>query len=209
MDKNGKNDKLLDKGYYPKFSPNGDYISYIYQSDTMMYDVKFMNLKNNDIVKIASIKNINKYEVFWLNNHQLCYRKTNRQKKKYYVESKVISDNDQKIKRDRSMEVSIIDIRKHKKSITYHEWGIDLQKCCPKSKKEIIEAIVDTEKGNNNYRKAILQEIENELNNNDIANLLKLIEKHKNKLNGLDKTKYEISIEETIEYLNQLLKTKN
>lgn len=208
MDKNGENDKFLDKGYYPNFSPNGNYISYIYPLDSMMYDVKFMNLKNNDVVKIASIKNINKYEVFWLNNFQLCFRETNGQKKKYDIESKVISDNDQKIKQDRSMKVSIIDIKTHTQSITYPDWGIDLQKCCPKSKEEIIEAIVNTEKGNNNYRKAILQGIENELNKNDIDNLLNLIEKHKNKIQGLDKTKYEISIEKTVEYLNTLLKAK-
>ncbi len=208
MDKNGENDKLLDKGYYPNFSPNGNYISYLLELDSMMYDVKFMNLKNNDIVKIASIKNINKYEVFWLNDYQLCYRETNGQKKKYDIKSNVISDNDQKVKQDRSMKVSIGDIKTYTKSITYPEWGIKIQKWYPTSRKEIITAIVNTEKGNQKYRKAILQEISNELSPTDINNLLKLIEEHKKEVQGIDKTKYEINIEETVKYLNNLLKTK-
>jgi len=174
-----------------------------------MYDIKVMDFESNEVLKIKTIKNINKYSIYWLNNHQLCFEDVGGKKKKYDIKNRKISEHNEKKAFDRSMEISISDIKKFTKNITYPEWGIKLQKCCPKTKKEIIEALVSTHKGNENYQTAILQEIENKLSKNDVNNLLKLINEKTKKLEGTEKERYQRNSKKTVEYLKKLLKTKN
>ena len=81
-------------------------------------------------------------------------------------------------------------IKRLTRDITFIEWGIDLSHIVPKSSKNYINDLVEL-KGNVNYRKAVLEELKDQLNNDDIRDILKQIDKYKKHLEGYEKTKYE------------------
>jgi len=163
MDMNGENVKFRDKGFNPIFSPKGDYLAYIYESDSAMYNIKIMNFSDSNIVDVRSLRSVSRRSIYWLTDNCLGFKNDDRTHKKYNIGNKKISDSNETKSNANHNGISSTDIKKYTKDVTYTQWGIELQKYYPKSKKEILKSIVDTDKGNQRYRKALLQEIENEL----------------------------------------------
>jgi len=92
-------------------------------------------------------------------------------------------------------------------SISFHEWGLDLADVWPRNRKEYIRDIVRLH-GNLNYRKAIVEELGNELEAKDIEKILDQMMDYQNSLDGVDKMNYEIFSEETKDLLKKLLERK-
>ncbi len=82
------------------------------------------------------------------------------------------------------------------KGFSYKDWGIDINKSVPKSKKERINDII-TEYGSPSYRMAIFQEIKESLTDKEIEMML-------DELTKLTKDHQSYIAENLIEQLNSL-----
>ena len=93
-------------------------------------------------------------------------------------------------------------------SISFHEWGLNLAEVWPRKRKEYIRDIVRLH-GNLNYRKAIIEEIGDDLEVKDIEKILDQMTDYQNSLDGVDKMNYEIFSEETKDLLRKVLEGKD
>ena len=202
MDKIGENIKMIDVGEQPIFSPDDKYIVYYQELPNQMFKLKLYALEANQTSTIATIKSLNHYLIFWIDNFKLYFRKNSY---KYYdIRDKSIHDT-VFIKYPLSdKEISQKKIIAFTKNINYTDWGFSLLECCPKSKEEIIQAIIKSDKGNFEYRNALLHEIGASLSENDINEFLKLFEKELSSIEEKDKYLYERNTKPMLEYLNYL-----
>lgn len=99
------------------------------------------------------------------------------------------------------------EIKEFTKSVSFRDWGLDLTKIWPRKQKEYIRDIIRLQ-GNLNYRKAILEEIGNDLEADDIEKILDQMTDYQESLDGVDKMNYEIFSEETEDMLKKILENK-
>ncbi len=103
--------------------------------------------------------------------------------------------------------ISIMIIKKLTSEISFKEWGFNLTDYYQKSNNEYIHDIIVLN-GNLNYRKAILQILNNKLNNKFLEDILNQMNEYENSLHGLEKTEYGIYSSETKELINHYLNKK-
>jgi len=206
MDKDGSNKHELGYGMQPLFSPDGKYMAYYIEEDNALFRLKLYNLKSNTTTAVSTIKNLNRYSIFWINAQSLHFE--NNGHKILNTETNEVIDT-VFIKYPHLPNIlGKKEIEAYTKNVDYDDWGFHLQNCCPKKKDEIIEAIVGYEKGNLAYRYALLQGIGEKLSKNDLEQLLKLFEEQENKKKGWDKDRYKRDIKSMKDYLDKLLEKK-
>lgn len=99
------------------------------------------------------------------------------------------------------------EIRELTEWVSFREWGLDLAQVLPRKRKEYIRDIVRLN-GNLNYRKAIIEEIGQDLEVTDIEKIMDQMTDYQNRLDGVEKMNYEIFSEETVDLLKKLLQEK-
>lgn len=183
------------EGTMADVSPDGKKICYLTENDSID-KIKIADLTTK---KVRSIKTPDNLELAYLEwdkaGENLLLYAGYKNKEGFGVEklnlmNEKISSTSLPYKMHWGQEVMISEVKRLTGEITYEDWGIDLSQIVPKSRKEYINDLVEL-KGNANYREAVLDKIKDELENDDIKDILKRIEKNKNRLDGYEKTKYE------------------
>ncbi|MCK5169854.1 MAG: hypothetical protein KAQ75_08240 [Bacteroidales bacterium] len=103
--------------------------------------------------------------------------------------------------------VSITKIIELTNNISFNDWGLKLDEYWQRSHKEYINDIIILN-GNLNYRRAIIEEVGQNLSSKEIKKIINKIDSHKNSLDSYKKTNYEFFSKETIDLLNDILETK-
>lgn len=104
-------------------------------------------------------------------------------------------------------DVSITEIIELTNNISFNDWGLKLDDYWQRSYKEYINDIIHLN-GNLNYRRAIIEEIGQNISSKEIEEIINKIDRYKNSLDGYKQTNYEFFSKETVDLLNDILETK-
>ncbi|MBN1252955.1 MAG: hypothetical protein JXR51_12605 [Bacteroidales bacterium] len=204
--KDKKNIRLCKNGFNPELSPNEKSLVYFIR-DSVKIELWKFSFDDEKKYNEKIIDNIEMYsKIFWLNNDEICFTKL-KSWKKYNLKTKQISNTEitnYQILND--IEPKIIDSLT--KNITYKQWGFDLKNISPKSKAEFVDDIILLA-GNYNYRKAVIQEICNDLSTKEIEKILNNMDKYSDRLDKYKKHNYNLSSENTKKYLKKICDNKN
>jgi len=94
------------------------------------------------------------------------------------------------------------------KNLPFKKFGIDINKYCQKSKRQRRKDIIELKGNNFGYRKAVLEELNNDMSKKDLQILLKEMDNYKEQLNSSEKLKYELPSKKTIGFINTLIQKK-
>lgn len=193
--------RLIKDGRSPKLSPGERHISYLI-SDSVSTYVFVKSLKNNEqAIKIIT-DTLNTYKnFFWKSDNELILvNDTNI--KMIEIPSLKISEADSSyiIHTDK---ITNKELKELTKDFTYKEWGIDINKHVPKSKKDRISDITRTY-GSPSYRMAVFQEIEESLTNKEIEMMSDELAELKENLSQYEKQRTDHIINILITKLNDL-----
>ena len=194
--------RFVYNGYYPEMSPDEKQIIYL-KRDTTGVSVWHLYIDkdiNQEITKFD--KDSPLYPIVWKDTATIYYRIG-----QIPYEFKIHNKSSQKVDYDVNFhphEIAVRKVRELTSEITFKEWGFDIQKYWPKSKKELIDDIIKLN-GNLNYRKAILQSLSSDLSKKDIENILQQMEDYQNSLEIYEVTVYKISSTETKDLLKSYL----
>ena len=103
--------------------------------------------------------------------------------------------------------VSITKIIELTNNISFNDWGLKLDEYWQRSHKEYINDIIILN-GNLNYRRAIIEEVGQNLSSKEIEKIINKIDRYKNSLDDYKKTNYEFFSKETVDLLKMLLEPK-
>ena len=101
-----------------------------------------------------------------------------------------------------------ISLKKRLASIPVLKWGLDVRKIDKRRESQYIGAVIELN-GNELYRMAIMEQIIENKDCDDIRSVLDEMQKRKNKLTRYEKTSYEIYSKEEIEKLRAILLRNN
>lgn len=104
-------------------------------------------------------------------------------------------------------DVSITEIIELTNNISFNDWGLKLDDYWQRSYKEYINDIIHLN-GNLNYRRAIIEEIGQNISSKEIEEIINKIDRYKNSLDGYKQTNYEFFSKETVDLLNDILEPK-
>ena len=93
-------------------------------------------------------------------------------------------------------------------NLLYKKLGIDINKYCQKSKRQWRKDIIELKGNNFGYRKAVLEELNNDMSKKDLRVLLKEMANYKEQLTSYEKLKYELPSKKTIDFINILIQKK-
>ncbi len=92
--------------------------------------------------------------------------------------------------------------------IPFKKFAIDINEYCHKNKKQWLKGIIEMKGDNFGYRKAVLEELYNTMDEKDLQTLLKRMDNYKEQLKSYEKLKYEVYSKKTIDFINYLIKNK-
>jgi hypothetical protein len=104
-----------------------------------------------------------------------------------------------------SYKISLTALNKKLQEIPLADWGLIVQEVYPKSDEEYIEETIYLKNGSKTTRRAVIEQIISKMNKEEINTLLNKMDTFKNKLEGLEKTEYEIYSEDTYQRIQDLL----
>lgn len=191
-------------------SPDGKKICYFSERDSVS-EIKIAGLTTKNVRKIKLPENIELAFLEWDKTGENLLLYTGYKDKKGFgvekldIENETITSTSFPYKKHWGQEVLISDVKRHTTGITFKDWGLDISRIVPKSKKKYIKDLVNM-KGNNNYRTAVLNEIKDELDNEDISEILDKIETQKERLDGYSLVRFENNSEKIVKLLEDLLK---
>lgn len=200
---------LAKEGTMVDVSPDGKKICYLTERDSI-YKIYIADLTTKKIQTIKLLKDFVLIYPEWdkTGDNLLLYSKLKTKKGygviKLNLVNKKLTPSSLSYKTNWGQELKRSNIKRLTRDITFIEWGIDLSHIVPKSSKNYINDLVEL-KGNVNYRKAVLEELKDQLNNDDIRDILKQIDKYKKHLEGYEKAKYETYSENLTKLLEELL----
>ncbi len=193
-------------GFEPALSPGESQVAYL-KMDSTKIELWNMDLDSGKDQPVIVLSTADEYppSLYW-KDEETIWIIAGKECKLLNVTSGEFTGSQEKLE---------IDLRKVKQgkiqelteSVLFHEWGLDLSDVWPRKRKEYVRDIVRLH-GNLNYRKAILQEIGDDLEVNDIKKILDQMTDYQNSLEGVDKMNYEIFSEETKDLLRKLLEEK-
>jgi hypothetical protein len=188
--------------YCPELSPDENQIIYLIK-DSSNVVLWHLSVNENSVRKLKTIKSGDQHiPITWKDNNNIFLKVD-----KVINILNIDSGNNEIINSEVEFtpkKISINIIKKLTSEISFKEWGFSLTDYYQKSNKEYIHDIVVLN-GNLNYRRAILQNISNELSTKDYKDILIKMDKYQDSLEGLEKTEYEIYSKETKELINQYI----
>ncbi len=193
-------------GFNPALSPDENKLAYL-KSDTTKTELWSTNLNSGQDKPIIVIATAGEYapDLFW-KDEETIWIVSGKEGKLLNIETGefIVLQEGPDIDLKRVGQGEISDLTP---SITFQEWGFNLSDVWPRKKREYIRDIVRLH-GNLNYRKAIIQEIGDDLEAKDIEKVLDQMADYQNSLDGVEKMNYEIFSEETKDLLMKLLESK-
>ncbi|HSH52634.1 MAG TPA: hypothetical protein VK982_12995 [Bacteroidales bacterium] len=193
-------------GYDPILSPDLQQVIYKQRTgDTVsIWHLQLETRENKQIVLVDSIFVFS--PLFWTNNNQPGIYIKN---KPYSInlETGKISALRKEInyRRDKA---TITEIKRLTHELSFKEWGFELSEYYAKNKHHYISDIIHLH-GNFNFRKAIIEELKEDLTKNEIVKILEKMNKYALSLPEFEKRKYTFYSKETRDLLIQVLKEKN
>ena len=202
---NKKIDHFVYDGYYQELSKDENQIIYL-KRDSLGIEIWHLIIAKNKNQIVKRIETNTAFiPIYWINNNKVAYEANNKLNL-LDLETGEINLIDKELI-PKQNDVSITNIKELTADISYKEWGFNLNEYWQRSHKEYINDIIRLN-GNLNYRRAIIEEIGQNLNNKKIEKIINRMDSYKNSLDGYEKTKYEFISKETIELLNDLFDSK-
>ncbi len=192
-------------GYRSSLSPDNGRIAYV-KEDSTGVEIRqlFIDEDKNQLVK--KIDTMSKFSpVFWINNNKLSVRINLVQ---YFIDLETGKMDQLKQKIDsRGNTISMSEIKRLSQNISYNDWGFNLHKYWEKNNKQYVNDIVQL-RGNFEYRKAIIELLSKELENNEMEAIIDKMDRFVESLEGFQKSKYVFYSKETKEYIIRAIKEK-
>ncbi|MFP4024372.1 MAG: hypothetical protein ACLFVR_07575 [Thiohalospira sp.] len=192
-------------GYCSRLSPDNGRIAYV-KEDSTGVEIRqlFIDEEKNQLVK--KIDTMSKFSpVFWINNKQLSVRINNIQ---YSVDTE--TGKMERLNQEidfHNKKISMYEIKRLTQNISYSDWGFELNKYWKKNNKQYVNDIVHLN-GNFEYRKAVIEELSEELEKNELEAILDKMDRFAESLEGYQKSKYVFYSKETKEYIILSIKEK-
>jgi len=197
--------KLHFDGYDPILSPDEQQIIYKKSAgdSVSIWHLQLETRKNKQIVLVDTISVFS--PLFWINNNQPGIRIRNKQ---YTIdlETGYINPVQEEINYEKN-NASITTIKKLTQDIPFKERGFELSKHYPGNKRQYIADIVRLH-GNFNFRKAIIEELSEELTIKELENIIETMDNYGESLSGIEKSKYIFYSKETKDFLIHEIKEK-
>ncbi|MEA2106309.1 MAG: hypothetical protein U9P82_06260 [Bacteroidota bacterium] len=143
--------------------------------------------------------------LFWINNNQPGIRIRNKQYS-INLENGNIIPLQKEIDYDKN-KASATDIINSTHELSFKKWGFELSKHYPGNKRQYIADIVHLN-GNLNFRKAIIEELAEDLTITELENIIETMDRYTESLSEFEKTTYIFSSKETKELLIHEIKEK-
>ncbi|MFO7843425.1 MAG: hypothetical protein R6V16_06405 [Bacteroidales bacterium] len=198
--------KLHFDGYDPTLSPDVQQIIYKKRAgdSVSVWNLQLETRENKQIVLVDTLSVFS--PLFWINNNQPGIRIRNKQ---YTIdlETGYINPLQKKIDYEKN-KASITDIKRLTNELSFKEWGFELSEYYSKNKRQYIADIVRLH-GNLNFRKAIIEELTEDLTIKELENIIETMDSYAESLSGFEKSKYIFHSEETKEFLIHEIKEKN
>jgi hypothetical protein len=193
-------------GFEPALSPDESQMAYL-KSDSTKIELWNMNLVSGQDQTVRVLSSADEYPpaLFWKDEKSIWIITGKENRLLNMASGDLIAPQEEWEMHLRK--VGQGEISELMESVSFSEWGLDLAKVWPRNRKEYIRDIVLLH-GNLNYRKAIIEEIGDDLEARDIEKILDQMTDYQNSLDGADKMNYEIFSEETKDLLKKLLKSK-
>lgn len=201
--------RLTQKGIEPFVSPDEKYLLYFVQ-DADYTSARTIRLDDNDnkLLKkfkrfnycFAKAKYLDKSNILILKSPESCIKlniETGQSEEVSFKKAK-----EQFEKRDSVKAAELV------ANLPFKKFGIDINKYCQKNKKQWRKDIIELKGNNFGYRKAVLEELNNDMSKKDLQTLLKEMDNYKEQLNSYEKLKYELSSKKTIDFINTLIQKK-
>ncbi|MFP4467183.1 MAG: hypothetical protein ACLFP1_09035 [Candidatus Goldiibacteriota bacterium] len=106
----------------------------------------------------------------------------------------------------KTKEISLIELNQRIEDVPMKEWGFVLEKIYPKPEEKYIDETIYLKNSSKNTRRAVIEQMISKKSRDEIKELLEKMDEHKNKLEGLKKTEYEIYSKDTYENIKSLVK---
>ncbi|MBW2643227.1 MAG: hypothetical protein JRC89_07600 [Deltaproteobacteria bacterium] len=204
-----KTTRLTQKGIEPFLSPDGKYLLYFVQ-DADYTSAWTIRLGDNDnkLLKrfkrfnycFAKAKYLDKSNMLILKSPEICIKLNIETGQAEEVALKKAKEQFEKRASDKVAELV--------KNLPFKKFGIDINKYCQKSKRQRRKDIIELKGNNFGYRKAVLEELNNDMSKKDLQILLKEMDNYKEQLNSSEKLKYELPSKKTIGFINTLIQKK-
>lgn len=198
--------RISKEGFEPALSPDEKQVVYIL-SDSSSVELWKQDLSSGSDQLLSKLILPDEYSPtpFWETDN-VVFLISGKQYSTFNFETFSVSESDEAPSFDRH-EIKQGEISDITKSIPFKDWGIDLQSVWPRKKKDYVQDIIRLN-GNLNYRKAIIEEIGNDLDIGEIEKIIDKMSKYQNSLEGIEKMNYEIFSVETKDLLLELLEGK-
>ena len=195
-----KIDHFIYDGYYQKLSNDENQIIYL-KRDSLGVEIWHLIIDDNKNQLIKQVETNTAFiPIYWVNNNKIAYE-VNKKLNHLDLKTGKTSLMDKKLLINQN-DISITEIIELTADISFKEWGFDVSKYWSFSSKKYINDIIRLN-GNLNYRKAIIEEIAPNLNNEEIEKIIDSMNNYKNTLEGYKKTSYEFFSKETIDLLEE------
>ncbi len=192
-------------GHCQELSNNENQIIYL-KRDSLGVEIWHLMIAENKNQIIKKLETNTAFiPIYWINNDKVAYR-ANNILNLFDLETGEISLIDKELI-PKQNDVSITEIIELTNNISFNNWGLKLDDYWQRSHKEYINDIIHLN-GNLNYRRAIIEEVGQNLSSKEIEKIINKIDRYKNSLDDYKKTNYEFFSKETVDLLNDLLEPK-
>jgi hypothetical protein len=101
--------------------------------------------------------------------------------------------------------ISLSELNKLLNNIPLSDWGLSVQKILPKTEEDYINETIYLKNDSKVTRRAVVEQIISKLSEKEIKSILQKMDEHKNSLEGLEKTEYEMYSKDTYACIKRLL----
>lgn len=197
--------KIPFDGYDPTLSPDVKQIVYKKRAGDSV-SIWHLQLKTRENKQIVLVDTISVFSpLFWINNNQPGIRIRNKQYS-INLENGNIIPLQKEIDYDKN-KASATDIINSTHELSFKKWSFELSKHYPGNKRQYIADIVHLN-GNLNFRKAIIEELAEDLTITELENIIETMDRYTESLSEFEKTTYIFSSKETKELLIHEIKEK-
>ena len=197
--------KLPFDGYDPTLSPDVKQIVYKKRAGDSV-SIWHLQLKTRENKQIVLVDTISVFSpLYWINNTQPGIRINNKQ---YTID--LGNGNINPLQKEIDLEknkATITDIKKLTHELSFKECGFELSECYAKDKRQYIADIVRLN-GNLNFRKAIIEELAEDLTITELENIIETMDRYAESLSGFEKSKYIFYSKETKDFFIHKIKEK-
>ncbi|MBA7477457.1 MAG: hypothetical protein GH155_05660 [Spirochaeta sp.] len=201
--------RLTQKGIEPYLSPDGKYLLYFVQGSDYT-NVRTIELANNNNRLLKKYDRFNYFfaRAKFLDNSNILILKSPETCIRLNIatgESEELSFSKAKEQFEKEYPDDPADFLEY---LPFKAIGIDINEYCHKNRKQWLKDIIEMKGDNFGYRRAVLEELYNTMDKNDLQTLLNRMDNYKEQLSSYEKLKYEVYSKKTIDFINYLIRNK-